>query len=234
MFRFKQFTIHQDRTPMKVGTDGVVLGAWAAVDGSVRRVLDIGTGTGLIALMMAQRCPDAVVDSVEIDEASAEQAAENFEASPWSDRVAVCQCDINDYCIDERYDLILSNPPYFVDSLQCPDRGRSAARHTASLPFSDLIESVVRLLESDGRFALILPCREAELFDAECEGRLFLTRRCDLHSRIGGDVKRLLSEYQLTPCIDDIMRESLTIEREQHLDYCEEYRELTRDFYLKF
>ncbi len=234
MFRFKQFAIEQDRTPMKVGTDGVLLGAWLTIDRAERHILDIGTGTGVIALMMAQRNTTALVDGVEIDDSSAEQAAENVAASPWNERVMIHRSKIQEFAPEVRYDLILSNPPYFVDSLLSPDAGRTTARHTTDLTFAELAESVRRLLTPDGRFAIILPTQESQLFDQEVNGRLYLTRRCNVISREGAPTKRIMSEYQLTPPQDQVAEESVTIESGRPPQFTEEYRELTRDFYLKF
>ena len=154
---------------MKVGTDGVLLGAWAAVRPQDRRMLDIGTGTGLIALMLAQRAPEAHVTGVDIDDVG--QARENAAASPWSGRVAFAQCPVQEFETPEPFDLIVSNPPFFVDSLTCPDRGRTAARHAVHLPFGDLRDAVLRLLAPGGRFAVILPTAEAERFLAVCAGK---------------------------------------------------------------
>jgi SAM-dependent methyltransferase len=134
MFRFKQFAVRQDRCPMKVGTDGVLLGAWAEVRPGDRRMLDVGTGTGLIALMLAQRSA-AWITAVDIDVECATQAAENFAASPWADRLDAVSVAVQRYDPVEKFDLIVSNPPYYVDSLLSPDEGRNTARHAAGLPF---------------------------------------------------------------------------------------------------
>lgn len=158
MFRFKQFAVRQDRCPMKVGTDGVLLGAWAEVRPGDRRMLDVGTGTGLIALMLAQRSA-AWITAVDIDVECATQAAENFAASPWADRLDAVSVAVQRYDPVEKFDLIVSNPPYYVDSLLSPDEGRNTARHAAGLPFGELAAAVVRLLSPGGRFALVLPPR---------------------------------------------------------------------------
>ena len=173
---------------MKVGTDGVLLGAWAAVRPQDRRMLDIGTGTGLIALMLAQRAPEAHVTGVDIDDVG--QARENAAASPWSGRVAFAQCPVQEFETPEPFDLIVSNPPFFVDSLTCPDRGRTAARHAVHLPFGDLRDAVLRLLAPGGRFAVILPTAEAERFLAVCAGRLALVRRTDVRTTPRRPAKR--------------------------------------------
>ncbi len=237
MFRFKRFSIEQDRTPMKVGTDGVLLGAWVSVRGDERRVLDIGTGTGLIALMLAQRLDneDVYIDAVEIDEASAIQARENVAASPWARQVAVCHSDIQSFSPFAKYDLIVTNPPYFVDSLLSPNPGRTAARHTTELSFSDLIASVVRLLNPEGRLSLILPIVESQCFEQEAVGKLRLVRRCRLFGRETLPAKRDLCEYVLNDSTEELQpQESLTIESGGRHQYTAQYRELTREFYLKF
>ena len=144
---------------MKVGTDGVLLGAWVSVRPSDRRILDIGTGTGLIALMMAQRVPGARITGVDVEDIS--QARENADASPWGGRVAFVQCPVQEFAPQGKFDLVVSNPPFFVDSLTCPDAGRTTARHAVRLPFGDLRDAVVRLLSDEGHFAVVLPADEA-------------------------------------------------------------------------
>lgn len=175
MFRFKQFAVRQDRCPMKVGTDGVLLGAWAEVRPGDRRMLDVGTGTGLIALMLAQRSA-AWITAVDIDVECATQAAENFAASPWADRLDAVSVAVQRYDPVEKFDLIVSNPPYYVDSLLSPDEGRNTARHAAGLPFGELAAAVVRLLSPGGRFALVLPPVEMQRFRSAALGRLYPVR----------------------------------------------------------
>lgn len=164
MFRFKQFTIRQDRTAMKVCTDACVLGAWAQVE-SETHLLDIGTGTGLLALMAAQRNPTAQIDAVELDEAAAGQAAENVAASPFADRITVHQTAIQQFCPSPSavspfpllYDHILTNPPFYVNSLRSPDKAINRALHTDELPFADLLKAVRRLLAPTGTCWVLLP-----------------------------------------------------------------------------
>ena len=207
MFRFKQFVIRQDRCPMKVGTDGVLLGAWVAVRPSDKRILDVGTGTGLIALMLAQRTegirdpaagagslPGGVhVTGVDVEDVA--QARENADASPWGGRVAFEQCPVQEFAPPHRFDLIVSNPPFFVDSLTCPDEGRTTARHAVRLPFGELRDAVVRLLADGGRFAVILPVDEAARFIGVCRGYLSLIRRTDVRTTPRRPVKRVLMEF---------------------------------------
>ena len=232
MFRFKQFTIRQDRCPMKVGTDGVLLGAWVSTSAADRRVLDIGTGTGLIALMLAQRLPGACIAGVDID--SVEQARENAAASPWGDRLTFHTCAVQAF-YDAPFDLIVSNPPFFVDSLTCPDAGRTAARHAVHLTFEELCDAVLRLLTPAGRFALILPVQEAGRFLEVCAGRLQPVRRTDVRTTPRHPAKRVLMEFvrAARPAAVPEVSE-LVVGTGEHECYTPEYRALTRDFYLKF
>ncbi len=163
-FSFQQFTVHQDRCAMKVGTDGVLLGAWAS---GGRRMLDIGTGTGLVALMMAQRFPEGRVTAVEIDGDACRQASENVQASPYADRVEVLCSSVQDFLSAEKYDVMVSNPPFYDNSLRCPDGSRSKARHTETLSYRDLFLAVDRLLESDGVFSAVIPTECLSGFVAE-------------------------------------------------------------------
>lgn len=218
---------------MKVGTDGVLLGAWAAVRPQDERILDVGTGTGLIALMLAQRAPGALVTGVDIDDVS--QAGENAAASPWGDRVAFRQCPVQEFEAPEPFDLIVSNPPFFVDSLTCPDEGRTTARHAVHLPFDELRDAVLRLLAPGGRFAVVLPTTEADRFLGTSFGQLGLLRRTDVRTTPRRPAKRALMEFSRageTAAAPDLSE--LVIGTGQHECYTPEYRALTRDFYLKF
>jgi tRNA1Val (adenine37-N6)-methyltransferase len=164
-FRFRLFDIHHDKCAMKVGTDGVLLGAWCNIAGA-ERALDIGTGSGLIALMIAQRNPWCYIDAVEIDDASSRQAAGNVLQSPWKSRINIHHISFREFCSRsrDRYDLIVSNPPYFQNSLLNPEAQKSAARHASALPVSELITGVMDLLEPKGRYCMIMPVTEARLF----------------------------------------------------------------------
>ena len=229
-FKFKQFAVEQEDVAMKVGTDGVLLGAWASCDGA-ERILDIGTGTGVIALQMAQRNPEAQIRAVEIDEIAAKRARANFDLSPWAERLDVECCAVQAFNHTEKFDLIISNPPYFVDSLLPPDAKRSTARHTHDLTFEELDKAVCRLLADDGRFALILPTAEFEKYLSITH--LHLVRRCDVHPTTGAAVKRVMAEFAKSK-IATPANENITIEQQRRGDYTEEYRVLTKDFYLKF
>lgn len=229
-FAFKQFTIRHDRCAMKVGTDGVLLGSVAPVDGALR-VLDVGTGTGLIALMLAQRNAQARIDGVEIDREAAAQATENVSASPWSDRVVIRCADFNEFTPDALYDVVVSNPPYFVDSLLAPDKGRSQARHAAGLRFEDLLEGVVRCLRPQGVFSLILPTDVKDLFISLAEERgLYVNRMLWIQTTPTAEPKRIILNLSFQPT--GIEESSLIVELERHR-YSEEYISLTKDFYLK-
>ena len=230
VFRFKQFAIDQSGVPMKVGTDGVLLGAWLRIDGTEHRILDIGTGTGVIALMAAQRSTAEHIVGIDVESVSAERAQANFEASPWRERLRAECVAVQEYGA-EPFDLIVSNPPYFVDSLLPPDGGRTRARHTASLPFGELDEAMCRLLAPQGRAALILPPAEMERFVALA--RLKMVRRCDVRSVPNGEVKRVMAEFAHS-AVGKCDCQSLTIETVRRGEFSEEYRRLTKDFYLKF
>ncbi len=229
-FKFKQFAVEQDDVAMKVGTDGVLLGAWADCEGA-KNILDIGTGTGVIALQMAQRNSEAQVQAVEIDEAAARRARANFDNSPWAERLEVAQSAVQEFEPTEKFDLIVSNPPYFVDSLLPPDAKRSTARHTHDLTFEELDNAVAQLLANNGKFALILPVTEFEKYLTLTQ--LHLIRRCDVHSVEGGIVKRVMAEFVKQPTAE-LKHENIAIERGRRGDYTDDYRALTKEFYLKF
>ncbi len=220
---------------MKVGTDGVLLGAWAPLRESDRSILDIGTGTGVIALMMAQRALAAEI--VGVDPFGVEEARENADRSPWGNRIRFSQTTVQEFESDGKFDLIVSNPPFFVDSLQCPDAGRTEARHTVSLPFGDLCRSVLRLMAREGHFAVILPVEEAEKFRREALLKLSLVRSVDVHTTPRRAAKRRLMEfvrYDEQRSISPAIHEDLYIGTGEHEQYTDEYKQLTRDFYLKF
>ena len=233
-FSFKQFHINHDRCAMKVGTDGTLLGAWAALPASCARILDIGTGSGLIAIMAAQRHLTAHITAIDVDADCIAQARENIEACPWSHRIELHHTPLQEFKAEHRFDVIISNPPYFVDSLLSPDGKRSMARHTSSLPFEELVEGVLRLLSPEGHFSLILPPAECKRFLSEARGRLFVSRRTELHSTPKSGVRRVLTEFQAFPPEDIPVTDHLVIEENNPTGYSDKYRALTKDFYLKF
>lgn len=231
-FQFKEFIVHQDSTAMKVGTDGVLLGAW--VNPIESNILDIGTGTGLIALMLAQRTNKAIIEAVEINAAAYKQAENNFLLSKWKSRLNPINESIQNFTSQKKYDLIVSNPPYFVNSTKAPDDSRSTARHSDSLSFNELLHSVTNLLSLKGTFSLILPVNEATLFlKLATSKKLYLNRRCKIKPNINKDHNRVLMDFSFTP-VKHFIDEQLTIETEKRHEYTKEYITLTKDFYLNF
>ena len=230
MFAFKRFVVRQSGAAMKVGTDGVLVGAWASVSDGCRRILDIGTGTGLIALMAAQRSAESFVVGVEADVSSARQACENVAESEWSDRIEIVCSRIQDYTSDERFDLIVSTPPYYDGTLLCPDDSRTMARHTVSLSFGELMTAAERLLSADGRFAVIVPSESASSLIAS--GGMHLVRRCDVRTKPSKRPKRTLLEFSLRFSGSAVFEELAVCDDEGR--YTDEYKALTADFYLNF
>lgn len=234
-FKFKQFTVYQDNAGMKVGTDGVFIGAWCLLDGGEQRILDVGTGTGLIALMAAQRASEAIIDAMEIDPASAAQAQRNVSASPWSERINIYCSSFQDFSFGCacKYDHVVSNPPFFINSLKPDNPSRHVSRHTTELPYEDLIAGVCRVIKPQGIFSTIFPFNEANLFVAMAavEG-LYCTRRTDIYSVAGGPLKRVALEFSLERRSCEL--DSIVIGDNSSGGYTEEYRRLTSGFYLKF
>ena len=230
-FHFKQFSVRHDKCAMKVGTDAVLLGAWVDVS-DVRRILDIGTGSGVIALLLAQRTGSSTrIESVEIEKEAARQAAENFGNSPWRSRLEVHQLAVQDFFPSCRFDLIATNPPYFNRSLEPSDNRRRHVRHTVTLNYEELLSAVDRLLTSDGRFNLILPFQEATLFsDVALQYGLACSRRYNFRTRKEKPNERVLMEFS---------RGTQSVETGEILLYNEgvewssTYRLLISDFYIK-
>ncbi len=209
-------------------------GAWADTS-DAQRILDIGTGTGLIALMMAQRNAKAQVEAIEIDPEAFQEAVQNVQESGWSNRIKLECCAFQDFVAhtDRKFNLIVSNPPFFVNSLKAPNESRSKARHTDSLPFSVLISGAAGLLNEHGRIALVLPIESLpEIQELAVLHRLFISRCCRVKPNPQKPEFRILIELTFDECV--VQEESLMIEFEQHHDYTPEYQELTKDFYLKF
>ena len=231
-FQFKQFTVHQQHCAMKVGTDGTLLGAWALASESPCRILDIGTGTGLIALMMAQRYPQAKVTAIDIDDGAVRQSKENVSASPFVDRINVIKADVLTFEEEEKYDSIVCNPPFFEDSLTCPDPQRTEARHTVSLGYRQLMEAAFRLVKDDGCFSLIIPsdCRERLESEAHLRG-FFLSRVCSIQTTPKKAPKRYMIELSKQPVNEvDTTNGILESSPQVRSDW---YRELTKEFYIK-
>lgn len=232
-FRFKQFAIEQDRCAMKVGTDGVLLGAWTPLRTTDCRLLDLGTGTGVIALMLAQRKADAHITALDIDPECAAQARQNGDNSPWGGRLEVVCGSAQEFRPTAPFDLIVSNPPYFEKSLHSPDAGRTLARHTDSLSLEELLAAAERLLASDGRLAVVLPADRAAHFRMIASSRLWLLRQLDLRTTPRRPVKRSLLLFARQEPSAPPLFEELVIQTAPEL-FTPEYRHLTRDFYLKF
>jgi len=231
-FRFKQFVIKQEDSAMKVGTDGVLLGAWADVE-NVKSALDIGTGSGVIALMIAQRC-NAQIHAVEIDSASAIQAKHNFELSQWGVRLSVDALSLQDYskAHDTKFDLIVSNPPYFNKSLKSPSPERTIARHTDELPNADLLEGVKKHLSPDGRFCAIFPYIEGNILIAEAANYgLYCNKTLFVQTKPNKPIIRMLVEFSFNKM--RLPENAISIHTTDG-DYTEEYKKLTADFYLAF
>ena len=231
-FKFKQFTIQQDKTAMKVGTDGVLLGAWAKIQEDINSILDIGTGTGLIALQMAQRSDCQVIDAIEIEPNAFEQAVENFENSIWGDRLFCYHASLEEYVreFDETYDLIISNPPFYNATYKELEHKRALARHTKNLTFEKLLFSTSKLLSKKGTCAFIIPYQEeSEFLELAAKYNLFPMRITRVKGNIKTNFKRTLLQLCQTKSAPKI--NELAIEIERHL-YTEEYKKLVTDFYL--
>ena len=242
-FTFKQFQVNQDRCAMKIGTDGVLLGAWTPLINNPYNVLDIGAGTGILSLMLAQRSNAehtsqngelaTQIDAIEIDEDAYEQCVENFEASPWGDKLFCFHAGLDEF-VDEpedEYDLIISNPPFYTDDYKSATTSRDLARFEDALPFEELIEAAALLLSDNGIFSVIIPYKEEERFVTLCkELDIFPLKITRVKGTPTSEIKRSLLAFcrmEQTPLIDE-----LVIEISRH-NYTPEYIELTKDFYLK-
>lgn len=233
-FAFKQFVIHQDKCAMKVGTDAVLLGAWVFPNGS-KQILDIGTGTGVVALMLAQKT-EAHIDAIDIDENAFVQATQNVGKSKFSNQVTVVHVSLQEFAKNstKKYNLIVTNPPYFEQSLKSSDEQRSFARHADVLPFEELIDGVKKLLDVKGKFCVILPTLEAEKFrDLANKKGLFLSKLLRVKSKVSKDTdKRHLMQFEFTPT--EFSEQTIAIELEERHQYTDDYKELTKDYYLNF
>lgn len=235
-FQFKEFTVHQDKTAMKVGTDGVLLGAWCDLGEYPDTLLDVGSGTGVIALMLAQRSDAMTVDAVEIDENAYEQTVENFEQSDWGDRLFCYNASFVEFAEEmaeeeEEYDVIVSNPPFYTDAFESDDEARNKARFTSSLSFKELLEGVSKILAENGKFSTIIPFKEEETFIELAKSyQLYPNRICRVKGKPTTEVKRSLLAFSFTE--NSLQEEELIIETKRH-QYTDAYINLTKDFYLK-
>lgn len=234
-FQFKEFSIAQDRCAMKIGTDGVLLGAWASLEHQPDSILDIGTGTGLIALMLAQRSPALLIDALEIDDDAFEQAVENFERSDWGDRLFCYHAAFDEFVEEmrneEKYDLIISNPPFYAEDFTSENTQRNQARFSEALPFNELLEGVSELLSEVGIFSCIIPYREEENFLklAEKSG-LFPQKITRVRGNAGAEIKRSLLNLGFEK--KESICDELILEISRH-NYTEAYKQLVSPFYLK-
>ena len=234
-FKFKRFTVFHDESAMKVGTDGTLIGAWASLEG-VKTVLDVGCGCGLIALMIAQRSSDSTVLGIDIDEASVRQAARNVAASLWADRVSIECRDVRDLKLDDfgRFDLVVTNPPFYEEDVACPDLSRNSARHTDCLSFEELVEAAARLLSEKGTLSLVLPAKSKSRFVGVAASRwLYLSRFTSVITKPGKQPKRVLMEFKRT--LTDAVEDDLYIYNKGIYNkgmFSEEYVKLMKDFYL--
>jgi tRNA1Val (adenine37-N6)-methyltransferase len=221
---------------MKVGTDAVLLGAWCSLGSYPDSILDVGAGTGIIALMLAQRSDANTIDAIEVDENAYEQCVGNFELSDWSDRLFCYNSSFEDLvnemsAEEEKYDVIISNPPFYSDTFETEDKARNKARFTSSLSFDNLITGVSKLLSDSGEFSVIIPFKEEERFiKIANQNKLFLNRVCRLKGTAISEIKRSLLCFSFNE--REFEEEELIIEISRH-HYTEEYINLTKDFYLK-
>lgn len=235
MFQFKQFTIHQERCAMKVGTDGVLLGAWSPIPENAFSILDIGSGTGLLSLMLAQRSDAEQIDAIEIDDDAYEQCVENFEQSPWSDRLFCYHSSllefVEEFAEEPPYDLIISNPPFFSEGCASPNPARRQARFQESMPFEHLIAAVKIVLSKTGLFSTIIPYQEEERFIALAkEYELFCTQKTRVRGTAESPIKRSLLVFEHSP--KKVISHTLIIESKRH-EYTDAFKTLVKDFYLK-
>lgn len=232
LFRFKEFQVQQEKSAMKINTDGVLLGAWVNCDG-VESILDIGTGSGVIAMMLAQRSAAKKIVGVEIDKESVLEAAQNMKECQWSTRLQAVHDSIQDYAKTNRseFDLLVSNPPFFSGGTLSSTQQRSLVKHTVKLSHNDLLRSAFSLLKPDGEFCVVLPYIEGlRLVELAEQSRLYLNRICEVHSFKDSPVERLLLAFKKSK--ESLLKESLVI-RANKDEFTEAYCALTRDFYLK-
>ncbi|ARV10042.1 tRNA (adenine-N(6)-)-methyltransferase [Winogradskyella sp. PC-19] len=232
-FKFKEFSINQDRSAMKIGTDGVLLGAWTSIRNQPFSILDIGAGTGILSLMLAQRSNAQVIEAIEIDDNAYEQCADNFENSPWSDRLFCYHASLLEYTeeIEEQYDIIICNPPFYSEDYKTEKISRDLARFQDAMPFEHLIFSVSQFLAEGGVFSVVIPNKEEEKL-VELASKVGLSPKRILHVKGNpeAEVKRSLIEFSFND--EELKTSELIIENDRH-NYTEDYINLTKDFYLK-
>ena len=234
MFKFKQFAINQDRCAMKIGTDAVLLGAWCPIDNTPKSILDIGAGTGVLALMLAQRTNADQIDALEIDEEAYEQCVENFEGSAWADKLFCYHAGLDEF-VDEpedEYDLIISNPPFYNEDFKTENEQRDLARFQDAMPFEDLIEAADLLLSENGLFAVVIPYKEEERFIDLCaEYELYPVKATRVKGSHKTPIIRSLLAFKRFE-LSVLTADELVVEINRH-EYTDDYINLTQDFYLK-
>ncbi|KIX20787.1 tRNA (adenine-N6)-methyltransferase [Flavobacterium sp. 316] len=233
-FNFKQFKIEQDRCAMKIGTDAVLLGAWTPIINNPYNILDIGTGTGILSLMLAQRSNAEQIDALEIDENAYEQATDNFEESLWNDRLFCFHAGLDEFMDEpeDEYDLIISNPPFYSEDYKTENAQRDLARFEEAMPFEDLVEAADLLLSENGIFSVIIPFKEEARFLALANDfELYPLKITHVKGTPATEIKRSLIAF--TRIKQTTLVDELVIETARH-QYTSEYIELTKDFYLKF
>ncbi|WP_422107044.1 tRNA1(Val) (adenine(37)-N6)-methyltransferase [Winogradskyella sp.] len=232
-FKFKQFTVSQDRCAMKIGTDAVLLGAWTSIRNHPFSILDIGAGTGVLSLMLAQKSDAQQIEAIEIDADAYEQCAENFENSPWNDRLFCYHASLLEFVeeIDDTFDLIICNPPFYSEDYKTADTARDLARFNDAMPFEHLIFAVANLLSESGLFSVVIPKKEeAHFMDLASKTGLFPNRILHIKGHPHSEIKRSLIEFSFHKT--EIQKDELIIETKRH-QYTEAYINLTKDFYLK-
>lgn len=233
MFKFKQFAVNQDRCAMKIGTDAVLLGAWCPIDNNPKAILDIGAGTGILALMLAQRTNADQIDALEIDEEAYEQCVENFEGSPWADKLFCYHAGLDEFVDDpeDEYDLIISNPPFYSEDFKTENEQRDLARFQDAMPFEDLIEAADLLLSENGTFAVVIPYKEEERFIELCaEYELYPVKATRVKGSYKTPIVRSLLAFKRFE-LSVLTADELVVEINRH-EYTDDYINLTQDFYL--
>lgn len=232
-FIFKKFSVEQDRCAMKIGTDAVLLGAWTSIEHNPFNVLDIGAGTGILSLMMAQRCHAETIEAIEIDDEAFEQCVENFENSPWNNRLFCFHASLLEYieAVDEKFDLIICNPPFYSEDYKSKSKSRNLARFSDAMPMEHIILAVYHFLSENGKFSIVVPHKLEQQFIKEAEFiDLYPRRILHVKGNPNTSVKRSLMEFQFGKT--NISISELIIETERHV-YTEDYINLTKDFYLR-
>ena len=232
-FRFKEFTVEQDKCAMKIGTDAVLLGAWTSNKGNPNSILDIGSGTGVLSLMMAQRINAQSIEAIEIEEDAFEQCSDNFENSPWNDRLFCYHASLLEFVeeVEDKYDIIICNPPFYSENFKTENKTRDLARFSDAMPFEHLIYAINNLLAQNGIFSVVIPFKEEKRFIelAEKSG-LSVNRKLHVKGNPNSEIARSLLEFSFQK--NGIEHKTLIIEKERH-HYTKQYIDLTKDFYLK-